>query len=136
MSENANAKVFIAYNRRFYRAVSEAKRLIEGDGGVTSFNFEFTEWSHEIERLSKAPGVKEKWFLGNSTHVVDLAFFLGGKPSEISCYTQGGTDWHPTASLFSGAGVSEHGALFSYNANWESAGRWGVEVLTKKINIF
>ena len=127
-----DANVFVAYNRRFYASVLKAKEIIEMDGGVTSFNFEFTEWSHAIEKLEKAPGVKENWFLANSTHVVDLAFYLGGQPSEISTYVGGGLNWHPSASIFAGAGVSEKGALFSYKANWESAGRWGVEILTKK----
>ena len=74
----------------------------------------------------------ENWFLANSSHVVDLAFYLGGKPKEISTYTAGGLAWHPSASIFAGAGVSENGALFSYQANWESAGRWSVEILTKE----
>ena len=127
-----NAKVFVAYNRRFYASVQKAKEIIEEDGGVSSFNFEFTEWSHVIEKLEKAHGVKENWFLGNSTHVVDLAFYLGGRPKQISCYTAGGLVWHSKASVFAGAGVSENGALFNYQANWEAPGRWSVEVLTKK----
>ena len=131
-SAEKKAEVFVAYNRRFYASVIKAKEIIEEDGGVSSFNFEFTEWSHVIEKLEKAPGVKENWFLGNSTHVLDLAFFLGGKPKKISCYTSGGLDWHPKASVFSGAGITENGALFSYQANWEAPGRWGVEILTKK----
>jgi len=61
-----------------------------------------------------------------------LAFSLGGKPDSISCYTSGKLDWHPSSSIFSGAGVSIKGALFNYGANWETAGRWSVEVLTKK----
>lgn len=126
-----NARVCVAYNRRFYASVLKAQEIIAEDGGVTSFNFEFTEWAHQIEKLTKAVGVKEHWFLGNSTHVVDLAFYLGGKPKEISTFTAGGLSWHPASSIFSGAGVSENGALFSYQANWESAGRWSVEMLTK-----
>lgn len=131
LSKAKNAQVFIAYNRRFYASVFKAQTIIEDDGGVTSFNFEFTEWAHEIKDLQKAQGVKEKWFLANSTHVVDLAFYLGGKPKELSAYTSGSLDWHPSASVFSGAGISEQDILFSYQANWESAGRWSVEVLTK-----
>jgi len=127
-----NANVFVAYNRRFYTSVLKAKEIIEEDGGVTSFNFEFTEWSHEIEKLDKAPGVKENWLLANSSHVIDMAFFLGGFPAKISSYTSGGLDWHPSASVFSGAGVTINGALFSYCANWEAPGRWSVEILTKK----
>ncbi len=131
-AKEKNARVCVAYNRRFYASVLKAREIINEDGGVTSFNFEFTEWAHEIEKLNKAVGVKERWFLGNSTHVVDLAFYLGGKPKEICTFTSGLLAWHPAASIFSGAGVSENGALFSYQANWESAGRWSVEMLTKK----
>jgi predicted dehydrogenase len=132
ITKEHNTNVYIAYNRRFYASVQKAREIIADDGGVTSFNFEFTEWSHEIKNLNKAPSVKENWLLGNSSHVIDLAFFLGGKPKEITCYTAGGLGWHPSASIFSGAGVSETGALFNYQANWESAGRWGVEILTKE----
>lgn len=126
------AEVFIAYNRRFYAGVAKAMEIIRDDSGVTSFNFEFTEWSHVIQGLEKGAGVKEHWFLANSTHVVDLAFFLGGKPKRIACFTSGGLDWHPAAAVFAGAGVSESGALFSYQANWAAPGRWSVEVLTRK----
>ena len=132
LSESKKANVYIAYNRRYFASVNRARQIIAEDGGVTSFNFEFTEWAHVIAPLTKGKGVKENWFLANSTHVVDLAFNLGGLPKELSSFTAGGLDWHPSASVFSGAGKSENGALFSYAANWESAGRWGVEVLTKE----
>jgi predicted dehydrogenase len=130
-AKQKNAKVFVAYNRRFYASALKAKEIIAEDGGVTSFNFEFTEWAHEIEKLTKAQGVKDHWFLGNSTHVVDLAFYLGGSPKQMSSFTAGSVTWHPTASIFSGAGISKNGSLFSYQANWESAGRWSVEILTR-----
>jgi len=132
LSKEKKANVIIAYNRRFYASVLKAQDIIKEDGGVTSFNFEFTEWSHEIEKLVKADGVMQKWFLANSTHVVDMAFYLGGKPKEIKSFSNGGVSWHPSASNFAGAGVSETGALFNYHANWESAGRWSVEILTKE----
>jgi predicted dehydrogenase len=132
LSKEKDANVLIAYNRRFYASVFKAQEIINQDGGVTSFNFEFTEWAHVIEGIEKAEGVKEKWFFSNSTHVVDLAFFLGGKPKDICSFTSGRLNWHPSASNFSGAGVSKTGALFNYQANWESAGRWSVEILTKE----
>lgn len=127
----SRATVVVGYNRRFYASVIHAREMIADDGGVTSFNFEFTEWSHVISTLQKAPGIKEYWFLGNSTHVVDLAFHLGGAPKEISCYLSGGLEWHPVASIFAGAGISETGALFSYQANWAAPGRWSVEIITR-----
>jgi predicted dehydrogenase len=127
-----NAQIFIAYNRRFFSSVIKAKELIKRDGGVTSFNFELTEWSHVIGTLDKKPEVLAKWFLGNSTHVADLAFALGGMPEEITCFTSGKLTWHPSSAIFAGAGISKQGALFNYGADWESAGRWSVEVLTNK----
>jgi len=131
-AKQQNAQVFVAYNRRFYAATIKAREIIAADGGVTSFNFEFTEWSHVIEPLQADPVVKQHWFLANSTHVVDLAFFLGGDPGEISSYTTGSLSWHPSAAAFAGAGVTKEGALFSYQANWAAPGRWGVEMLTNR----
>jgi len=121
-----------AYNRRFYSSTRKAKELIYNERGVISFNFELTEWSHIISGLEQPESVLSKWFLANSTHVADMAFFLGGKPDDICCFTAGKLDWHPSASIFSGAGRAINGALFNYAANWESAGRWSVEVLTKE----
>ena len=133
LANKQNASVYIAYNRRFYAGVKAAEKLIEEDGGIRSINFEFTEWVHKITPLKHAPGVKEHFALANSTHVIDLAFFFGGFPTELTCYTAGnGVEWHRNASAFSGAGVSDKGVLFSYHADWESAGRWSVEVLTSK----
>lgn len=130
--EKNNANVLLAYNRRFYASVLKAEEIIKEDGGVRSFNFEFTEWSHVIETLVKTNEEWHNWFLGNSTHVIDTAFFLGGKPAELCAFHQGSLEWHPASAVFSGAGRSESGALFSYHANWQSPGRWVLEVLTAK----
>jgi predicted dehydrogenase len=127
-----SSTIFVAYNRRFYASVQKVKELIEEDGGTVSFSFDFTEWSHEIETLKKADGVKESWFFANSTHVVDTAFYLGGIPKEMVNFSKkGNLTWHEK-SVFSGAGVTIDNALFSYISNWESAGRWGIEINTSK----
>ncbi|WP_054637520.1 Gfo/Idh/MocA family oxidoreductase [Thalassobacillus sp. C254] len=126
------ANVYVAYNRRFYASTKKAKSLIEEDGGVESFHFEFTELSSRISTSPLSPKVKENWLLANSTHVIDLAFHLGGEPKKMISFSHGGTTWHPVASVFTGAGLSEKNALFSYHANWNTAGRWGIEVMTKK----
>ncbi len=129
-------RVFVAYNRRFYASVKEIQNIIDEDGGLQTMHFEFTEWSHIIEPLSKAPGVKENWFFANSTHVVDLAFFLAGKPLEWKAFSKSGKlNWHSKTN-FAGAGVTQKGVLFSYLSNWESAGRWAVELLTNKRRIY
>ncbi|GAB1448391.1 hypothetical protein MASR2M44_14000 [Bacteroidota bacterium] len=128
-------KVFVAYNRRFYATVIEARKLIEEDGGLESMHFEFTEWAHKIEQLEKARGVKENWFFANSTHVIDLAFFISGQPEDWCTYAMPGKlNWHKNTK-FTGAGITKNKVMFSYHSNWESAGRWGLELNTYKRKI-
>jgi predicted dehydrogenase len=125
------AEVFVGYNRRFYGATQRARQILDEDGGPTSFSFDFTEWSHEIVGLPIAPEVKQRWVLANSSHVLDLAFHLGGLPRELDARVAGSLPWHSRA-VFAGSGISEKGALFAYHANWAAPGRWGVEVMTAK----
>lgn len=129
------ASVYLAYNRRFFSSVFKAQEIIEKDGGVKSFNFEFTEWGHVIEKLDKPKGDLENWMYANSTHVIDLAFFLGGTPVQMNCVTSGELSWHKPAA-FVGSGVTNKGALFNYGSNWSAPGRWGVEVLTSKHRLY
>ncbi len=126
-------KIFIAYNRRFYASTEKAMEIINQDGGVSSFNFEFTEWTSTFGD-NVAQATKDNLFLANSTHVVDLAFYLGGFPKEMNCFQNG--EWNNTFSSYSGAGVSDKNALFTYAANWKAPGRWSVEVLTSHHRLF
>lgn len=133
-TKNKSTEIFLAYNRRFYASTIAAKKMIAEDGGLQSFNFEFTEWSNVIAGLDKGDGVKDFWFLANSTHVCDLAFYLGGFPTEFTFYHSGENclDWHKSAAIFAGAGFTDNKVLFSYQANWTAPGRWSVEFLTAK----
>jgi predicted dehydrogenase len=128
--------IFVAYNRRFYSSVIETEALIEADGGLDAMNFEFTEWTHKIDSSKKIQAVLNNWFFANSTHVVDLAFHFAGKPTIWSAYSKSGNlEWHDK-TIFSGAGVTNKGVVFSYLSHWESAGRWGIELLTPKNRIY
>lgn len=131
-AKKQNTEVSIAYNRRFYASTQAAKRYIEEDGGVTSFNFEFTEWLHVFEEQGRLLDILPYLFLANSSHVADLAFFLGGEPTEISCYRKESNKWKGIYTSFAGSGETKRGALFSYQANWEAPGRWSAEIMTDK----
>jgi predicted dehydrogenase len=128
-----NTDVKIAYNRRFYASVLASEEIIKDDGGVVSFNFEFTEWLDTIKGVHVHDDIGDI-FLSNSTHVIDLAFFLGGNPHEMSCYSkiEGNQFDDDALRIFAGAGISLSSAFFSYQANWTSPGRWSVEILTAK----
>lgn len=130
------AKVFVAYNRRFYASIKKARDLIKKDDGVISIFFDFTELNYKIAPLVRGLGVKENWFLQNSTHVIDTAFFLAGKPVKIQSIVSGSLPWHKKGAVFTGSGITNTGALFSYHANWKGPGRWGIEVVTKKHKLF
>lgn len=136
MADEMHCTVYVAYNRRYFASTEKALAIIKEDGGVTSFNFEFTEWGHVIKETPHPVDVKEVWFLANSTHVVDLAFFLGGFPKKISSYIKGSLDWHKCGCVYAGAGVSDRDALFTYQANWAAPGRWGIEILTSCHRLF
>ena len=129
-AKQARARLLIAYNRRFFASTLRAQEIIREDGGVTSFSFEITEWAHVIGKLNKDEDVLRSWFLANTTHVVDLAWHIGGFPTEISCYQAGSLSWHPASSRYTGAGVSESGSLFSYHGDWQGPGRWSLEFCT------
>lgn len=135
VAKETGAKVYYAYNRRFFASVLEAERIIKEDGGMTSMNFEFTEWGHVIENSEHPAMVKRNWMTANSSHVIDLAFFIGGEPKEMTCYTAGELSWHKP-SCFVGAGVTCKGVIFNYQANWNAPGRWSVELLTEKHRIY
>lgn len=135
ISKETGAKVYYAYNRRFFSSVLKAEDIIREDGGMTSMNFEFTEWGHVIENTEHPIEVKRNWMTANSSHVIDLAFFLGGEPVQMSSFTAGELNWHKP-SCFVGAGITTKGVLFNYQANWDAPGRWAVEIQTPLHRIY
>jgi len=128
----AKTNVYVAYNRRFYSSVIEAKRRIELDGGVTSLRLEFSEWSYRISKGNISDTVKANWLFANSTHVLDMGFYLAGFPEYLNSAVSGGLDWHMDGAQYVGHGQLKGGALFSYHADWQAAPRWMIEVMTKK----
>ncbi|MCX6182702.1 MAG: gfo/Idh/MocA family oxidoreductase [Bacteroidetes bacterium] len=129
------ATVLLAYNRRFYASVLAAEEIIAKDGGVKSLQFEFTEWSHQLDTLPLKEIVKRNWIYAGSTHPIDLAFYFGGKPKEMKSFSAGKLAWHDK-SIFYGAGKTEKDVLFSYAANWAAPGRWVVEILTNNYRLY
>lgn len=125
------ADVRVGYNRRFLASTRRAVELIQEDGGARIVACEFTEWPDRVIAAGHLPEVLARWFLANSTHVVDLALHLAGEPVELCCQLSGALDWHPAGSAFVGSGLTDRNVLLAYEADWCSAGRWGVEVTTK-----
>lgn len=135
VAKEIGAKVYYAYNRRFFASVLKAEEIIKEDGGLTSMNFEFTEWGHIVEKTSNTDAVKKNWLTANSSHVIDLAFFEGGEPIQMNAFSSGELSWHKPSN-YAGAGITNQGVLFNYQANWDAPGRWAVELLTPLHRIY
>ena len=137
LAQENNASVFVAYNRRFYKSVELAENIIREDGGISSIAYEFTEWVHTIDTEKFDKLVLKKWIHANSSHVIDLAFYLAGRPKVFLPIVRGsGISWHPSGSIFIGTGITEKNIPFTYHSNWLAPGRWAVEVMTNKHRLY
>lgn len=125
-------RVRVAYNRLLYPNLHRLKQLLKKDGGATSCTFTFTEWIHTIDFTKEKHDAYLRWGISNSLHVIAMAFDLIGMPRTIDARQYGTLRWHPSGSIFVGSGESDQGVPFSYHANWNSAGRWGIELMTRK----
>ena len=133
LADKYNSEVFIAYNRRFYKSVNVLINKLKDEGPITSVSFEFTEFGYKLkDDLSLSKESKEKWLLSNSSHVIDTVFSIIGWPNKErwKSFILGQSKWHPTAMQFNGAGISQRNIPFTYFANWEAPGRWGIEFCT------
>jgi predicted dehydrogenase len=131
LARSLSAEVTVAFNRRSYVSVKEAARLIQQDGGVSSFHFDFTEATFRIDPGNYDISTNQYWGIANSSHVIDTAFFLGGKPKWMECRQYGeAISWHDAGSIFTGIGETENGVPFTYHANWGCPGKWNIEIMT------
>lgn len=133
-AQATDARIWVAYNRRFYCATHLAREILAQDGGPRSAHFEFTEWAHVFDtRVDQYhPTELARIVIGNSSHVIDLFFHLCGAPQVLHTQVggQGQISWHPSGSVFTGLGTTTQGVPFTYNSNFRAPGRWGLEVLT------
>lgn len=131
-TDDRNARIRVAYNRLVYPNLLKLKEFVQSEGGVTSCRYTFTELVHTINFKNNRTDVYERWGIANSLHVISMAHDLFGLPKEIQPYRSGKLDWHSSGSCFVGMGYTHENIPFSYHADWHSAGRWGIEVMTSQ----
>ena len=133
LAEKSKSNIVIAFNRRAYQSVLKAKELIDLDGGVSSFHFDFTEAIFRINPEDYGIETVRHWGVANSSHVIDTAFYLGGMPKRLVCNHYGNeVSWHPSGSIFTGLGETIDDVPFTYHANWGAPGKWNIEIMTEK----
>jgi predicted dehydrogenase len=131
-SDDRHAKIRVAYNRLVYPNLWKLKDLTKLEGGITSCRYTFTELVHTINFNNNRTDVYERWGIANSLHVISMAHDLIGLPKEMKSYQFGKLDWHPSGDRFVGTGITKENIPFSYHADWGSAGRWGIEIMTSQ----
>lgn len=132
LQEYPTQRIRIAYNRLVYPNLHKLKKLVKSEGGITSCRFTFTEWLDRIDFNKDESDVYQRWGISNSLHVISMAFDIIGLPKKITSIQFGKIDWHNSGSIFTGCGISENNIPFTYHADWDSGGRWGIEVFTKE----
>jgi hypothetical protein len=125
------SKVFVAYNRRFYQSTKWIKNLVHQLKGFDTVHFEFTEWIHRLRYTVKSDKVISNWFFANSTHLIDLVFFIVGEPTVLNSYISSSDGMNYRSNSFAGSGITTQGTLFSYSSNWDSTGNWSIILSTK-----
>lgn len=128
LANTNRANVWVAYNRRFLDSTSFLLGLLEECGGPARIECEFNERLGELRELGHPPEVLERWLIANSSHVLDLAIFLGGFPTDITNSPQGELSWHPSASRFSASGKTEKGSELIFCADWNQEGCWSLRI--------
>ena len=128
LAKKESASVYVAYNRRYFTSTTKALEIIEADGGLRNIQFEFTEWKTRIDFSKYSEIAHKKWLHANSSHVIDLAFFFAGAPKNYAFYS--GRRDNGDKDIFVGSGITTKNIFFSYAANWDAPGRWGVELMT------
>jgi predicted dehydrogenase len=129
-------QISIGYNRRFYAGIDHLRQQIENDGPVLSATLEFDEPIPRIEALPTDAAIKARWGYANASHVFDILFHLCGPSSALHVLPAQPSDpalsWHPSGSVFVGAGLTETGTRYIYHGNFGSVGRWRLALSMRK----
>ena len=126
-------RIRIAYNRLVYPNYYKLKQLVTDDGGITSCRFTVSERIHKIPfKNFESLGVLRRYGVYVTIHVISIVADLIGIPKKITSMHKGHLRWHPSGSIFIGNGISTKNIPFSYYGDWNSSGRWSVEITTKK----
>jgi predicted dehydrogenase len=122
LAEVSGTPVMVALNRRHYSVVRKA---IDDAGGFQAITAVSVEWSEDprqlVDRISD-PQEISRMVLANTLHGLDLITFLAGAVDEPSVI---GLDLgQPGRWIMALQGVSQRGALVTFNSTRDSPGRW------------
>ncbi|QDG37703.1 hypothetical protein FJN14_04225 [Alteromonas mediterranea] len=121
--------VWFAFNRRFYSVVNQLKAMIDRDKFL-SMRVIFDERIFQVEKSKKSETVKKHWILANSSHVIDLAFYLLDYDIKFNAFTfarSGSIQWHPTGRFFYASYLNKNMNL-TFDSSWNGSGGWSIYI--------
>ena len=129
----SQTRVRIAYNRVLYPSLWRFLDHVRDGCRITSCRYSFAELSRDRPEGEYWPQeIHSRWGVANSLHVISMAHAAIGAPATLSARRAGRLEWHETGAQFVGEGQTDAGVPFTYHADWESAGRWSIEVFTTR----
>lgn len=126
-SEKSGIGVWIAYNRRFYSSVLEARRIVMEEG-IGEIECCFGEPMREVMKSRHPDTVKRRWLIANSSHLIDAALFISGKMAS-------GLKSNVHGNQFAGQFEIPQGKLI-YHTDWDIDKRWKIRIKTAKGNTY
>jgi len=129
VADNKRVPVMVGLNRRHYSVVRKA---LDDAGGMEKITAVMVEWSEDPHHLFVNRGFTAEqaslWVFGNTLHGLDLMTYLAGaieKPTVMGLNLGQPLRW-----MMALQGVSERGAMATFNSTWDSPARWRVSFCT------
>ena len=124
LADRTGTPVMVALNRRHYSVVGKAVADAGGFDNITAVSVEWSEDpGHFLQRGFSREEVSRMVF-GNTLHGLDLLTYLAGAIDDPA--VTGMSRGEPLRWMMALQGVSQRGALVSFNSSWDSPGRWRV----------
>lgn len=132
-SRRANARAFVALNRRSYSATRMALQELATDDGPRLVSVLDQEDPEAARAAGQPEEVVRNWMYANSIHLIDYFGFMA-RGDVVS--VQHGAPWTPEAPGFVAATIRfSSGDVGVYQAVWNAPGPWSVTVTNRKVRL-
>ncbi|KZE48554.1 hypothetical protein AV540_16650 [Brevibacillus parabrevis] len=127
MSRQFKTSVMVAFNRRFYSVVRQAKLLIDEMGGLLGMRMDVFERYRTLREANYPAEKLEILFTGNSIHCIDLIRHYCGETKAVNAF-QNPLKAEPLNHRYAALIVSQTDVPITFQAYWHALGNWNYEL--------
>ncbi|UPJ51970.1 Gfo/Idh/MocA family oxidoreductase [Bradyrhizobium sp. 200] len=132
-SRRADARAFVAFNRRSYSATRQALQELAADDGPRLISVLDQEDQDAARAAGQPEEVVRNWMYANSIHLIDYFSFMA-RGDVVSI--EHGAPWTPESPRFVAATIRfSSGDVGIYQAVWNAPGPWSVTVTNREIRL-